>query len=144
MVKSGMSKALPYVSTSPDFFLVENSSEAIDDREVEEGLARGVSEGEIFVEGAEDAVADSVGSKRGRGAISDGKAVVVAIMEGRGDFNQEGAELEDFLQSCSKDFCCARVMEGQFGGGWEGCCRDGKVHESRRKLSWRQCDLCYC
>ena len=135
---------MPYVSTSPDFFSVESSSEAIDDREVEEGLARGVSEGEMFVEGAEEAVADSVVSKRGRGAISDGKAVVVAIVEGRGDFKQEGAELEDSLQSCSRIFVVAGVMEGQYGGEWEGCCRDGKARKSRTKLSWRRYDLCYC
>jgi hypothetical protein len=58
----------------------ETSSEAIEDREHEEGLARGVSEGEIFVDGTEEAGVDSVVSKRRRGAASDGKAEVVAIV----------------------------------------------------------------
>lgn len=80
MVYSGISKGLPFVSTRPVFLLVEISSDAIDEREVDEGLARGVSDGEMFVEGAEEAVADSEVSKRRRGAVSDGKAVVEAIM----------------------------------------------------------------
>jgi hypothetical protein len=57
----------------------DTSSEAIDDRDVDEGLARGVSDGEMFVEGADDAGVDSAVSKRRRGAVSDGSAVVVAM-----------------------------------------------------------------
>jgi hypothetical protein len=135
---------LPYVSTSPDFFSVESSSEAIDDREVEEGLARGVSEGEISVEGAEEAVADSVVSKRGRGAVSDGKAVVVAIVEGRGGFKQEVVDLEGSLQWCSRIFVVAGVMEGNVVVSGKDVVGDGKARECRTKPSWKQYDLLYC
>lgn len=77
---------LPKVSTRPVFLGAESSSEAMDDRDVDEGLARGVSEGEMSVEGAEEAGADSAVSKRWRGAAPDGSAVVVAMVGCMGDF----------------------------------------------------------
>jgi hypothetical protein len=70
---------LPYVSTRPAFLGAESSSEAMDERDVDEGLARGVSEGEMSVEGAEEAGPESVVSKRCSGAACGGKAVVVAM-----------------------------------------------------------------
>ena len=82
----------------------ETSSEAIEDRELEEGLARGVSEGEMFVEGTEEAGADSVVSKRRRGAVSDGKAEVVAmVMMCWNSSKQEVVRLKDFLKVLVED-----------------------------------------
>jgi hypothetical protein len=76
------------------------SSEAIDDKDVDEGLARGVSDGEIFVEGTDEAGADSVVSKRRKGAVSDGSAVVVAMAMGWKD-PSKNEEVESVLQPLS-------------------------------------------
>jgi hypothetical protein len=107
---------LPYVSTSPDFLGADISSEAIDDKDVDEGLARGVSDGEMFVEGADEAGADSVVSKRRRGAVSDGSAVVVAMtMCWKGPGRKEEAERGLQPLSASRTFCV--LEEGLFERG---------------------------
>ena len=77
------------MSTRAVLLGAESSSEAIDDSDVEEGLARGVSEGEMSVEGAEEAGAESLVSKRRRGAVSDGNAVDVAILIRLREFKPE-------------------------------------------------------
>lgn len=87
------------MSTRPVFLGCETSSDAMDERELDEGLARGVSDGEMFVEGAEEAVADSVVSKRRRGAVSDGKAVVVAMLRRWCGCIKEGRSWKDSPQS---------------------------------------------
>ena len=81
MVKSGTSKELPYVSTSWVFsgedFRGAVSSEAREDKEVDEGEDLGLSRGEMFAEeaGVESAVANR------RRTASEGSAEVVMVRE---------------------------------------------------------------
>lgn len=118
----------------------ERSSEAIDDSEVEERLARGVSEGEISVEGAEEAVDEVVVSERRRGADSDGRAVVVAMLRPALESKQEGSGLRQSLQLCSRgrgSLDWAGSGGGRCGGERERCCQGGKPSNPITKLSWR-------
>jgi len=73
MVKSGISNGFPYVSTS--LAGAGRSSEARDERDVDDAECLGLSAGEIS---AEDVGVDSVVASRRR-AVSDSKAVVVMV-----------------------------------------------------------------